>query len=141
MFLDYPTVVQTNIFIRSMGPISELDMVSSVCVWKKKQQISVCSFFLISLGVLDGLLFSPILARSTSIIFRTDKVAFVVNKNVGTYLAARHILLQWKKLLRSHNNRTEQAVEDKPRRRHFIFNEVCKNQISDFIDTDSRARE
>lgn len=27
-FLDQPTVVKTNILIRSMGPVSELDMVS-----------------------------------------------------------------------------------------------------------------
>lgn len=32
MFAGVPTVVKTNILIRSMGPVSELDMVIRTCI-------------------------------------------------------------------------------------------------------------
>lgn len=36
-FLGTPTVVKTNILIRSMGPVSELDMVSLTCQNKRSK--------------------------------------------------------------------------------------------------------
>lgn len=46
-FLGYPTVVQTNILIRSMGPVSELDMVSKHCnlyVTQMKNVVSIVDY-------------------------------------------------------------------------------------------------
>jgi hypothetical protein len=64
VILGVPTIVRTNILIRSMGPVSELDMVSlakSVANFNQK-----FAFFVIlaGKGLFDGLLLPAILARS-----------------------------------------------------------------------------
>lgn len=61
-----PTVVKTNILIRSMGPVSELDM---VCMARHVPDLIdsdlalKASFHLHSPGLLNGLLFPTVLAR------------------------------------------------------------------------------
>lgn len=60
-----------------------------------------------SRGILDGLLLQTVLAGPAAIFHGRQEIAVALHQDARENLAAGHVLLQRKKLLRPHNHRPE----------------------------------
>lgn len=96
------TIIWDNVVqYETSFPFSQI--VPIVLLWKYKLYASAT-------GILDGLLFSSVLARPAIVFSRPHQVAVAFHQDAGTHLAAGHLLLQRQKLLRAHHHRAQQTA-------------------------------
>lgn len=104
-----PTFVDVDIMVRSMGPVSEADMVktkkfffkyNNVIFRNNCQRLDVFARLLLPANV-EG----HAIGSSTSLKIGWPTLAKCVH--VGSHLEARHLLLQWQKLVPAHYHYAE----------------------------------
>lgn len=121
--LGVPTVVKTNILIRSMGPVSELDMVCALfslklkdnrSKWSTLQDYSMDCYFRQYWRDKRLSFKSPIKSLSLSIKVRPKVLhdvilnpSYCISVDAGANMATRHILLQCEEISYPHNYRSQ----------------------------------